>query len=46
MRVRSTKPSSRLAGGLRGLIAPLSALGPLFALLLACAYFASQTDGS
>jgi fructose transport system permease protein len=29
---------------MRGLIAPLSALGPLIALILACAYFATQSD--
>jgi fructose transport system permease protein len=34
----------RLEGGRRGLIAPLSALGPLLALLLACAYFATRSD--
>lgn len=36
-------PARRVAG-IRSLAAPLSALGPFFALLLACAYFASQTD--
>lgn len=30
--------------GLRGLIASLSGLGPFFALILACAYFTTQTD--
>jgi fructose transport system permease protein len=34
----------RAYGGFRGLIAPLSTLGPLIALLLACAYFTTQTD--
>src|SRR5215207_8165479 len=38
------RPAARLDGGIRSLIAPLSSLGPFFALLLACAYFASQTD--
>jgi fructose transport system permease protein len=38
------RPEARLAGGLRGLIGPLSGLGPLIALVLACAYFTTQTD--
>jgi fructose transport system permease protein len=38
------QPRARLDGGIRKLIAPLSSLGPFFALLLACAYFASRTD--
>src|SRR5215213_1626348 len=38
------RPRARLDGGIRSLIAPLSSLGPFFALLLACAYFASRTD--
>jgi fructose transport system permease protein len=38
------RPEIRANGGLRGLIAPLSTLGPLIALLLACAYFTTQTD--
>jgi fructose transport system permease protein len=42
--VRVEQPAPRLEGGLRSLIAPLSTLGPLFALLLASAYFASRTD--
>ncbi|MCC7022280.1 MAG: ABC transporter permease [Thermomicrobiales bacterium] len=29
---------------MRSLVAPLTSLGPLIALVLACAYFASQTD--
>src|SRR5215207_3205031 len=42
--VRAEQPATRLDGGLRSLIAPLSTLGPLFALLLACAYVTTQTD--
>ena len=42
--VRVEQPAARLDGGIRSLIAPLSSLGPLIALLLACAYFASQTE--
>jgi fructose transport system permease protein len=42
--VRVEQPVSRLDGGMRGLIAHLSGLGPLIALLLACAYFTTQTD--
>jgi fructose transport system permease protein len=42
--VRVEQPTARLNGGIRSLIAPLTSLGPLFALLLACAYFASRTD--
>src|SRR5215203_3705824 len=38
------QPAARLDGGIRSLIAPLSTLGPLFALLLACAYFTTQTE--
>ena len=40
--VDQSKP--RLDTSMRGLIAPLSALGPLIALILACAYFATQSD--
>jgi fructose transport system permease protein len=42
--VRVEQPVSRLNGGMRGLVAHLSGLGPLIALLLACAYFTTQTD--
>ena len=42
--VRAEQPAARLNGGIRSLIAPLSGLGPLFALILACAYFTTQTD--
>jgi fructose transport system permease protein len=42
--VRVDQPAARLNGGIRSLIAPLSSLGPLVALLLACAYFATQTE--
>src|SRR5215213_4184898 len=42
--VRVEQPAARLNGGLRSLIAPLTGLGPLVALILACAYFATQTD--
>src|SRR5215207_10601967 len=42
--VRAEQPVARLNGGVRSLIAPLSGLGPLFALILACAYFTTQTD--
>ena len=42
--VRVEQPAARLDGGIRSLIAPLSGLGPLLALLLACAYFTTQTD--
>jgi fructose transport system permease protein len=42
--VRVEQPAARLDEGLRGLIAPLSGLGPFIALLLACAYFTTQTD--
>ena len=38
------QPSARLDSGLRGWLAPLSSLGPFLALVLACAYFATQTD--
>jgi fructose transport system permease protein len=38
------QPKPRLDTSMRGLIAPLSALGPLIALILACAYFATQSD--
>jgi fructose transport system permease protein len=38
------QPSARLDSGLRGWLAPLSNLGPFLALVLACAYFATQTD--
>lgn len=38
------RPTARFDTGLRGLIAPLSGLGPLIALVLACAYFTTQTD--
>ena len=38
------RPGTRFNTGLRGLVAPLYDLGPLIALVLACAYFASQTD--
>jgi fructose transport system permease protein len=35
---------SRTGGNLRGVIAPLTSLGPLIALVLACAYFATQSN--
>jgi fructose transport system permease protein len=35
---------SPAGGNLRAAIAPLTTLGPLFALLLACAYFATQSN--
>jgi fructose transport system permease protein len=38
------RPAARLDGGIRSLIAPLSGFGPFIALLLACAYFTTQTD--
>jgi fructose transport system permease protein len=38
------RPTAGLDGGLRGLLSSLSALGPLLALILACAYFTTQTD--
>src|SRR4051794_19441752 len=38
------QPSSRAGGNLRGVIAPLTSLGPLIALVLACAYFATQSN--
>lgn len=38
------RPAAGLGAGLRGLIAPLSGLGPFLALVLACAYFTTQTD--
>src|SRR5215210_693815 len=38
------QPRARIDESIRRLIAPLSSLGPFFALLLACAYFASRTD--
>jgi fructose transport system permease protein len=38
------RPAPRLGGGLRGLVEPLSGLGPFLALVLACAYFTTQTD--
>jgi fructose transport system permease protein len=38
------RPAVGVDGTLRGLIAPLSSLGPLFALVLASAYFATQSD--
>jgi fructose transport system permease protein len=38
------QPSARLNGGIRSLIGSLSGLGPLIALVLACAYFTTQTD--
>src|SRR5215207_8210620 len=42
--VRAEQPAARLNGGIRSLIAPLSGLGPLIALILACAYFSTQSD--
>ena len=42
--VRVEQPAARLNGGIQSLIGPLSGLGPLFALILACAYFTTQTD--
>lgn len=42
--IRVEQPAARLDGGIRNLIAPLSSLGPFLALLLACAYFTTQTD--
>jgi len=42
--VRIDQPAARLDGGMRSLIAPLYTLGPFIALVLACAYFATQTD--
>ncbi|HLL50416.1 MAG TPA: hypothetical protein VK356_07085, partial [Thermomicrobiales bacterium] len=42
--IRVEQPAARLNGGIRSLIAPLTGLGPLLALILACAYFATQTD--
>ena len=41
---RVEQPAARLDGGIRSLIAPLTGLGPLLALMLACAYFTTQTD--
>ncbi len=38
------RPSSRAGGNLHGVIAPLTSLGPLIALVLACAYFATQSN--
>jgi fructose transport system permease protein len=38
------RQSSRAGGNLRGVIAPLTSLGPLIALILACAYFATQSS--
>jgi fructose transport system permease protein len=38
------RPTARLDGSIRGIVSSLSALGPLFALILACAYFTTQTD--
>ncbi len=38
------RPPSRAGGNLHAAIAPLTTLGPLFALLLACAYFATQSN--
>jgi fructose transport system permease protein len=38
------RPPARLGSGLRGMAAPLSSLGPFLALVLACAYFTTQTD--
>jgi len=38
------RSSPRTGGNLRAVIAPLTSLGPLIALILACAYFATQTD--
>lgn len=34
----------RPGAGMRSLIAPLTSLGPVFALILACAYFTTQSD--
>src|SRR3712207_4573427 len=46
MSVASTaeRPAADEAVGIRGLVEPLTSLGPLIALVLACAYFASQSD--
>src|SRR6476660_8915791 len=38
------RPASRAGGNLRGVIAPLTSLGPFIALVLACAYFATQSN--
>ncbi|MGH2615873.1 MAG: ABC transporter permease [Thermomicrobiales bacterium] len=38
------QPRTQINGGIRSLIASLSGLGPLLALVLACAYFTTQTD--
>jgi fructose transport system permease protein len=38
------RPAAQTDAGLRGMLAPLSSLGPLLALVLACAYFTTQTD--
>jgi fructose transport system permease protein len=38
------RPAAGFGAGIRGMIAPLSGLGPFLALVLACAYFTTQTD--
>ena len=38
------RPAVRTDAGLRGMLAPLSSLGPFLALVLACAFFTTQTD--
>ena len=38
------RPAVRPDAGLRGMLAQLSSLGPFFALVLACAFFTTQTD--
>jgi fructose transport system permease protein len=42
--VTADQPRARVNTGMRGLVAPLTSLGPFIALVLACAYFASQSD--
>lgn len=42
--VRVDQPAARLDGSIRSLIAALYSLGPFIALVLACAYFATQTE--
>lgn len=38
------QPSARVDGGFRQIVAQLSGLGPLIALVLACAFFTTRTD--
>jgi fructose transport system permease protein len=38
------QPTAPIDGGMRRLVASLTGLGPLLALILACAYFTTQTD--